>query len=509
MNLTNLRRRGMALFMLLALTAGLFVPAWAAESKAQAPELAMWSPTDVQVKAVEGQEYAIAPKGADPDWTKAVEPKDGFVTFEDLTPATAYVIYTRMKGETADPQTKEHTTELSAIGVHSEKDYIPGAEIIGDIEPEDTKGLTYQWYYDTITENEEGLEVHDMTAIGGATASTYTVKEADLGKYLAFKAFRDGVEVGCCDSLGPVSSEAIQAANALHDLGLFQGVGTNPDGTPDYDLERAPNRFEAVTMLVRLLGKEDEAKAGTWTTPFTDLADWAKPYVGYAYANKLTNGISDRAFGGTATVTASQYLTFVLRALGYESGKDFQWDKAWELSDKLGFTKGQYNASSSFTRGDVAIVSNNALSAKLKDGNYTLKETLDGKTETSPKGSDSQQASSDASAYAYTVSQDFSAVKNEYSSATLVRGYVCIFTDLKGHQCVLTDVEYKIVSTYHRLTLRDLTSGEIIREPKDYYQKKASYYYGQSKLDFMQMAIDVTGHQLNMWKGAEGIIVNP
>ena len=181
-------------------------------------------------------------------------------------------------------------------------------------------------------------------------------------------------------SLAPMafaaSNEAVSAANDLHDLGLFQGVGTDKDGTPDYDLDRAPNRFEAVTMLVRLLGKEDEAKAGKWDTPFTDLTDWAKPYVGYAYANKLTNGVSDTKFGGTDTVTASQYLTFVLRALGYESGKDFQWDKAWELSDKLVFTKGQYNASSAFTRGDVAIVSNNALSVKLKDGGVTLKETL-------------------------------------------------------------------------------------------------------------------------------------
>lgn len=72
-----------------------------------------------------------------------------------------------------------------------------------------------------------------------------------------------------------------EAARCLYELGLFQGVGTNADGTPDFALDRAPTRAEAVTMLVRLLGKEAEAKAGTWETPFTDVADWAKPYVGY------------------------------------------------------------------------------------------------------------------------------------------------------------------------------------------------------------------------------------
>lgn len=159
------------------------------------------------------------------------------------------------------------------------------------------------------------------------------------------------------------SDEAKQAADALHDLGLFQGVGTNADGTPNYDLDRTPSREEAVTMLVRLLGKEDEAKAGAWTNSFTDVSAWAKPYVGYAYANGLTNGVNTEGTlfgGGTAnTVTATQYITFALRSLGYESGKDFKWDAAWELSDKLGITDGRYNAATNktFTRGDIAIIS--------------------------------------------------------------------------------------------------------------------------------------------------------
>lgn len=177
------------------------------------------------------------------------------------------------------------------------------------------------------------------------------------------------------------SREAQEAADALHDLGLFNGTGTDEKGNPIYELDRAPTRAESVTMLVRLLGKENEATSGTWNTPFTDVADWAKPYVGYAYANGLTNGTGANTFGGSQTVTASQYLTFVLRALGYDSGTDFQWDKAWELSDKVGVTKGEYGASSAFTRGDVAIVSYRALSAKLKDGSRTLMDVVDSSIE--------------------------------------------------------------------------------------------------------------------------------
>lgn len=172
-------------------------------------------------------------------------------------------------------------------------------------------------------------------------------------------------------------SEAQEAAQTLHKLGLFKGTGVDVSGKPVFDLNRAPTRAEAVTMLVRLLGKEAEALAGSWEIPFTDVADWAKPYVGYAYANGLTTGVSETSFGGNQAVTAAQFLTFVLRALGYESGKDFSWDSAWTLTDTLGMTSGQYNAKSngSFLRADAALVSVFALSTAGKAGK-TLYETI-------------------------------------------------------------------------------------------------------------------------------------
>ena len=51
-------------------------------------------------------------------------------------------------------------------------------------------------------------------------------------------------------------------------------------------------------MLVRLLGKEEEALAGNWDLPFTDVSKTsaAYPYIGYAYANGLTNGTSATTF---------------------------------------------------------------------------------------------------------------------------------------------------------------------------------------------------------------------
>lgn len=173
-------------------------------------------------------------------------------------------------------------------------------------------------------------------------------------------------------------NEALRAANGLHDLGLFQGKATDQTGRPVYALDDRPTRNEAVIMLVRLLGKEEEALSGTWNTPFTDVAYWARPYVGYAYANELTNGTGATSFSGDSLITAAQYLTFVLRALGYDSGKDFKWDEAWVLSDTLGITDHEYGPvnNKSFIRGDVAKVSIAVLQADLKNREITLAQKL-------------------------------------------------------------------------------------------------------------------------------------
>ncbi len=162
---------------------------------------------------------------------------------------------------------------------------------------------------------------------------------------------------------------ARSAADTLYALGLFKGTGIDAAGRPKYELSRVPSRYEAVTMLVRILGKEDEALSGTWETPFTDVAEWAKPYVGYAYKNDLTSGTTDTLFGGETEVTAAQYITFVLRALGYSSDTDFSWSEPWELAQSLGLYGNEdytQQDNSNFRRAHVALLSFNALKVPHK-----------------------------------------------------------------------------------------------------------------------------------------------
>jgi hypothetical protein len=166
------------------------------------------------------------------------------------------------------------------------------------------------------------------------------------------------------------------AAATLYDLGLFSGTGTDAAGNPEFNLGSVPTRAQAVTMLVGLLGKTQAAESGTYTTPFKDVPAWAQKYVGYAYENGLTSGISKDAFGSNLPVTAQQYLTFVLGALGYDSGSDFSWKDASKLADKLGLTSGEYASAAEFLRGDLAKISASALTQKFKGTDVDLSQII-------------------------------------------------------------------------------------------------------------------------------------
>ena len=160
-------------------------------------------------------------------------------------------------------------------------------------------------------------------------------------------------------------------AGELKSLGLFRGVSDT-----DFDLARPMTRVEALVMLIRILGKEQEAVSSSWRHPFTDTPAWADTYIGYAYHEGITNGISSTEFG-TGSASAAMYLTFVLRALGYSDaeGGDFRWDAPFALASQVGITPVGVDLTN-FWRADAVIVSHSALMAYQKDSRITLSEKL-------------------------------------------------------------------------------------------------------------------------------------
>ena len=183
----------------------------------------------------------------------------------------------------------------------------------------------------------------------------------------------------CLGSVGAAGSRDLTSqegqAMRLERLGLFLGVGEDGNGFTDFDLDRSPSREEAVTMLVRALGKGAEAAGMEKTHPFTDVPAWADGYVSYAYDQGLTKGVSDTAFGAGETATGAMYVTFMLRALNYVDGADFTWDDPWALAETCGILPERVDREN-FLRADAVDVTAAALSAQLKGTETTLAQKL-------------------------------------------------------------------------------------------------------------------------------------
>lgn len=161
-------------------------------------------------------------------------------------------------------------------------------------------------------------------------------------------------------------------ADALDELGLFLGTDEG------YALDRQLQRSDGITLLVRLLGKEAQAKAAAASHPFTDVPEWLAPYVAYAYDAGLTTGVSDTAYGSDAAMSRAQFLTMVLRALGYTDqgeGADFAWDAPFALAKTAGVAADE-KADASFSRGEAVEAFWNALGATLKGTQTLLSDEL-------------------------------------------------------------------------------------------------------------------------------------
>ncbi len=167
-------------------------------------------------------------------------------------------------------------------------------------------------------------------------------------------------------------------ADALNELGLFLGTGNG------YNLEGKLDRASSITLIIRMLGKVDEAleNADSYVTPFVDVPGWAVPYVGYAYENNITKGTGADTFSPDAEVTEATFLTLALRALGYkDTGENpqFVWNNPYDLAKEvelIATDKAAAAAGDSYYRADAVEVFWNALGAELADNSMTLADRL-------------------------------------------------------------------------------------------------------------------------------------
>jgi hypothetical protein len=175
------------------------------------------------------------------------------------------------------------------------------------------------------------------------------------------------VFLGFSTVVNGAEEENVPLADYLYDMGLFKGTGQG------YDLDEITTRAHGAVMVVRLLGKEQEALSMKYAHPFLDVPPWASPYIGYMWKNNITKGIDETTYGADKLINASEYMTFLIRVLGYDDSQgDFSWDKSLQKASSLGIiTSNEYSSFQkkiSFLRDDMVFISYAVLETDLKNG---------------------------------------------------------------------------------------------------------------------------------------------
>ena len=129
-------------------------------------------------------------------------------------------------------------------------------------------------------------------------------------------------------------------------------------------LESGLTRAQLATVLTRLNGDLEYIQTNltyyAGQCKFSDVPEWAKPYVGYCYTNGLMLGYDTGAFGADDGVTPAAACTVVLR---YMELSDVDWDysTACRTALDLGLTSAETVKKTEVTRGDLAVMLYRAL----------------------------------------------------------------------------------------------------------------------------------------------------
>ncbi len=162
------------------------------------------------------------------------------------------------------------------------------------------------------------------------------------------------------------------AGEKLYELGLIKG-----DENHNLMSSSPIKREDAVIVIIRMLGLEDEARRYAGTSGFSDVPEgkYYSPYIAYARAHGITNGMSEDYFGTGRYLNQKEMYAFLLKGLGYGdlAWKNIYFDaKSAGLTDSLNADK----AADIAYRSDVYRVMLKSLDATVSGEGRTLREKL-------------------------------------------------------------------------------------------------------------------------------------
>ena len=172
---------------------------------------------------------------------------------------------------------------------------------------------------------------------------------------------------------------------AVSRLVAFEIVDGYKDGT--YKPENDVTRAEFAKIIVEALGIGNATKAAQGKTNFSDVpaTHWASGYINVATGQGLLKGYPDGTFKPSAQVSYAEAMTMLVRALGYQDQfLKGSWPGNYVAkAAEAGISSGvRFDDAGRFAnRGDVANLVNNALDADVvkvetyKDGTVEYKES--------------------------------------------------------------------------------------------------------------------------------------
>ena len=278
----------------------------------------------------------------------------------------------------------------------------------------------------------------------------------------------------------PAGSDYSEAVTMLSDLGVIQG---KDDGK--YHPEDTITRAEACAMIARLMTGDPKVSQYVGAQSFTDVAkgSWKDSAIGYCYINGIVIGVGNNKFEPDRAITDAEFVTMVVRAMGYETA-DMKQNYPFSYmsnAQAVGLLDGtNMVASTDALRGEDAQVIYNALFADYARGAKLVNTTHGTSVETYPTLAESVWGLNRAAVGTWQ--------KSSKDDETLE------MTTCKAHTWVITGEVVKVGS------VDMFTAYPIDDDATELYEdgKKVDGYAFTYNGDMANIA-DLKGYQVELW----------
>lgn len=152
---------------------------------------------------------------------------------------------------------------------------------------------------------------------------------------------------------------AAQAAEYLHEKQIMVG-----DANGNIMLNEGLTRAQMAVLLARISVDpehlETEREYYSKQCSFTDVPDWARPYVGFCSSNSLVSGYGNGLYGPNDPVTPAAACTVLLRCLE-DTSSDWTYKTACQKAVEVGIAPVKAVQGEAISRGDMAILLYNTI----------------------------------------------------------------------------------------------------------------------------------------------------